>query len=266
MTSDQGRYRGKTAVVTGAASGIGRAIVQRLLSEGALVVANDVDSEALIALDDDRVVIVQGDVRDTGMADRLTAQAMSLGEGRIDALFNNAGIGSNGPTLDIDAAEWRRVMGVNVDAAVEVVTSVGQRMVEQGGGAILNTASVAGTHGLPSRAPYVVSKHAVVGLTRSLAVEWGRCGIRVNALCPGFTETGMSARLKEQAPEYWASREAVVPLRRAGIPREQAAVALFLNSDDASYVTGLVAEVDGGTHALYAGYAVERPADGTSTS
>jgi NAD(P)-dependent dehydrogenase (short-subunit alcohol dehydrogenase family) len=253
------RYEGRVAIVTGAASGIGRAIVEGLLAEGAFVVANDLNAEALESLADERLVTVAGDVSDPTTPSRLTEAALSLGQGRIHALFNNAGIGSSTPSLDLDPAEWRRVMDINVDAVFRLSVAVGRVMIDQGGGAILNTSSVAGTNGLPGRVAYVTSKHAVVGLTRALAVEWGVHGIRVNAICPGLTETGMSEWLRKEAPEYWAAREAVVPLRRAGAASEQAAVALFLCSDDASYISGLIAEVDGGTHALYAGYTVSRP-------
>jgi len=253
------RYRDKVTIVTGAASGIGRAITEGLLAEGARVIANDISADALDSLAVDGVITVRGDIADPATIERLISAAASPAGGRIDALFNNAGIGSSKPTLDIDDDEWRRVMDINVDAVFRLATSVGRVMVAQRSGAILNTSSVAGTHGLPARTPYVVSKHAIVGLTRALAVEWGVHGVRVNALCPGLTESGMSERLKREAPEYWAQRESVVPLRRAGMSSEQAATALFLNSDDASYISGMIAEVDGGTHALYAGYALPRP-------
>ncbi|MFC9835370.1 SDR family NAD(P)-dependent oxidoreductase [Rhodococcus sp. NPDC127530] len=254
------RYRDKVAIVTGAGSGIGRAIVEGLVVEGAYVVANDISFDRIESLASERVSVIAADVSEPSAAGRLTAQALKMRGGRIDALFNNAGIGSAGPAVDIGAEEWRRVMAINIDAAFQLAASVGRVMIRQGGGgAILNTASVAGTMGLPGRVPYVVSKHAVVGLTRALAVEWGVHGVRVNALCPGLTETAMSDRLRTEAPDYWAKRAAVVPLRRAGTSAEQAAAALFLNSDEASYISGLIAEADGGAHALYSGYTVSRP-------
>ncbi|MFB7560814.1 SDR family NAD(P)-dependent oxidoreductase [Streptomyces brevispora] len=258
-TRAPGRYTGRVAVVTGAASGIGRAVVDGLVAEGALVVANDVSAGPLGELASDRVVTVTADVREPHAAQQLVGAARDLADGRIDALFNNAGISRPGRAAEIDEETWSHVMGVNNDAAFHVVTAVGRVMIEQGHGAVLNTASVAGTHGLPGNVPYVVSKHAVVGLTRALAVEWGVHGIRVNALCPGLTASGMNTRLRAADSGYWEAREAVVPLRRAGTAEEQASVALFLNSPEASYVSGLIAEVDGGTHALYAGYAVNRP-------
>lgn len=262
-TAPRQRYAGKVAVVTGAASGIGLAIADGLLAEGATVVANDVNPEALAALaagaPGDRLVTMAADVAAPDTPTALVEAALDLGGGRLDALFNHAGIGSATAALDLGEDEWRRVMGINVDAAWRLAVAAGRVMVDQRGGAILNTASVAGTHGLPGRLAYVTSKHAVVGLTRALAVEWGPDGVRVNAICPGLTESGMSTRLRQTNPEYWSAREAVVPLRRAGHPHEQAETALFLCSDDASYVSGLVAEVDGGAHALYSGYTVSRP-------
>lgn len=254
------RYEGRTAIVTGAASGIGRAIAGAVVAEGGTVVATDIDADGLARLDADRLVTVAGDVADPSLPHRLLDTALAAGDGRIDALFNNAGIGSATPTVELADAEWRRVMDVNVDAVFRIARDVGAVMVRQGHGAILNTASVAGTFGLPGRVAYSTSKHAVVGMTKSLATEWGVHGIRVNALCPGLTETGFNAMLRTgTADGYWEKRKALVPMRRASQPEEQAEFALFMNSDRASYASGMILEVDGGSHALYSGYAVQRP-------
>lgn len=257
------RYADKVAIVTGAGAGIGHAITRRLLAEGAFVVANDRDATSLAALEsehiDGRLVTAHGDVSDPALPQHLVDLALSRGTGRLDALFNHAGVGSATGALDLTEAEWSKVMSINVDSVFRLAQAAGRVMVAQGSGAILNTASIAGTHGLPGRLAYVASKHAVVGITRALAVEWGEHGIRVNALCPGLTETVMSQRLREDHPDYWAARESIVPLRRAGTPEEQAATALFLNSDDAAYVSGLIAEIDGGAHTLHSGYTVGRP-------
>jgi NAD(P)-dependent dehydrogenase (short-subunit alcohol dehydrogenase family) len=262
--SRPGRYVNKVAVVTGAGAGIGRAIAEGLIAEGAFVVANDVRADALVALEHDRMVTVAGDVSLPETADRLVAAALSLDTGRIDALFNNAGIALYKPAVELSPDEWRRVINVNVEGSVLVATVVGRTMIEQGGGAILNTASTAGTAALPDNAPYVVTKHAVVGLTRALAIEWGPYGIRVNALCPGMTETEMNTGTRDKFPDYWVAREQLIPLRRAGQATEQAATALHLNSDEASYVSGLVALADGGAHALYSSATVRRPEFSTS--
>lgn len=257
--SRPGRYVGKVAIVTGAGAGIGRAIVEGLLAEGARVVANDVRPEALDALTHDRVLTVAADVSAPETAESLASAALSFGGGRIDALFNNAGIALYKRAVDVDDGEWRRIISVNVEGTVRLATTIGRMMIDQGSGAILNTASTAGAQALPDNAPYVVTKHAVVGLTRALAVEWGPFGVRVNALCPGMTETAMNAGTRQTFEDYWTRREQLIPLRRAAQPAEQAATALFLNSDEASYISGLVALADGGTHALYASATVRRP-------
>lgn len=258
-TARRTRFDGSVAVVTGAGSGIGRALVEGLLAEGAFVVANDLDVTSLAALGDDRLALVEGDVSLDSTVAAIAAAVAATEQGVAAALFNNAGIASTTPALEMTSAEWSRVMGVNVDAVFRLSVALGRGMIAAGRGAIVNTASIAGTHGLPDRSAYVVSKHALVGLTRALAVEWGPHGVRVNAFCPGLTETPINATLRAKAPDYWAARERAVPLRRAGSAAEQAAFALHLASDDASYATGLVVEIDGGGHTLHSGYTVERP-------
>lgn len=250
------RYEGRTAIITGAGSGIGKAIAEQLHDEGATVIANDLHMETLAQLSGARIHPVAADIADPGTAELLVATAVKKGSGRIDALFNNAGISVIGAAETFAEDDWNRVMDVNLNSAFRLAIAVGRIMIGQGGGAILNTASVAGIFGIPRSVAYVVSKHGVIGLTRALAVEWGQYGIRVNALCPGFTATGMNTQLREDHPKRWSGREAGSPLGRAGLPEEQAATALFLNSDEASYTTGQIAVVDGGQHSLYSGYAV----------
>lgn len=246
------RYSGSVAIVTGAADGIGRAVVEGLLAEGAFVVANDIDEQAVEKLRSERLLPVPGDISDPDTPELIVSAALEQ-TGRIDALFNNAGIGCFDPALDLDPGTWRRTMAVNLDSCFAMAAAVGSVMVTQGGGAILNTASAAGVQGLPTGVAYVASKHGVVGITRALAIEWGRHGIRVNALCPGFTETGMNRRRRETDPAGWTERERLSVAGRAGRADEQAAMALFLNSSEASYVSGQIAVVDAGEHSLYAG-------------
>jgi NAD(P)-dependent dehydrogenase (short-subunit alcohol dehydrogenase family) len=119
---------------------------------------------------------------------------------------------------------------------------------------VINVASMAGLHGIPENAAYVASKHGVVGLTKALVVEWSRYGIRVNCVCPGLTATPMVEALEDQAPLVFSERKKRIPFERLATPEEQAAVILFLSSDEAGYVNGLIANVDAGCHALYAGY------------
>jgi NAD(P)-dependent dehydrogenase (short-subunit alcohol dehydrogenase family) len=250
-------YNGRVAVVTAGNSGIGLATVQGLVASGAKVIANDLNSSQLSAIEG--VVVVEGDLSSAKVRDELIQTARAEGNGRIDALFNNAGIAAYKSLVDMTDDDWRRTMALNLDAAIDLATVVARMMAKTGGGAILHTASTAGTAALPHNVAYVVAKHALVGLTRSMAVDLGPLGIRTNALCPGLTATAMTRGVRETSPGYWSRREAIIPLRRAAQPTEQAAVALFLNSDLASYVNGLVAVVDGGAHALYASSAVQRP-------
>jgi NAD(P)-dependent dehydrogenase (short-subunit alcohol dehydrogenase family) len=250
------RYEGKTAVVTGAASGIGRAITQRLLEEGAQVCATDINAEGLKTMRHERLLNVPGDISDPRTIATVVTQAQHLGNGEIHALFNNAGISAISPAEDFEFDAWRRVMDINLDAAFRMAQGVGRIMIKQGHGAILNTASPAGIAGIPNSIAYVASKHALVGVTRALAVEWGKLGLRVNAICPGLTESGLNEQLRQEHPERWAQREQINPMRRGGQQHEQAATALFLNSDEASYTNGQIAVIDGGQDALFSGYAV----------
>lgn len=256
IIADNGRYHQRVALVSGAGSGIGLAMTERLLAEGALVCATDINTTALEGLDHGNLAIVNGDITDGNTVNRAVARARELADGGIDALFNNAGISASAPAAEVSFAQWRKVMDVNLDAAFRLAQAAGQVMIERGHGAILNTASPAGIAGITNSIAYVASKHAIIGLTRGLAVEWGPLGVRVNAICPGLTETGMNETFRTEHPQRWASREKINPLRRAGHVQEQAATALFLNSTDASYTTGQIAVVDGGQDALYSGYTV----------
>lgn len=250
------RYAGRTAIVSGAASGIGLAITERLLAEGAFVCATDINKQALADLQHKNLVTFAGDISHPNTTDQVVKLAQALNGGAIDALFNNAGISSISPAEDFEFENWRRVMDVNLDGAFRLAQAAGRIMIRQGKGAILNTASPAGIAGIPHSIAYVASKHAIVGVTKALAVEWGKYGVRVNAICPGLTETGMNAAFRENHPDRWAKREEINPMRRGGTQDEQAATALFLNSDEASYTNGQIAVIDGGQDSLFSGYAV----------
>ena len=254
-----GSYEDKVAIVTGAGSGIGRGIVERLHEQGAYIVANDLREDRLNDFPStDRIVKVCGDTSDSETSQRIVTAARKLKSGVIDALFNNAGMITFKPALEYTQSDWDRNIGVNLTAYFLVAQAVGRVMVGQRSGAILNTASTAAGHGVPNNVAYVSAKHGVIGLTRALAIEWACYGVRVNALSPGFTESAMIDEFKAQSPELYGQRVQRIPLGRAGRVDEQAAMALFLNSDEASYTTGMIAVVDGGGHALYSGFQAPR--------
>jgi NAD(P)-dependent dehydrogenase (short-subunit alcohol dehydrogenase family) len=249
------RFEGKICIVTGAGGGIGREIVLGLLAEGATVVANDIKEAGLKEYGETADVHpVVGDTAVPETADSLVAKALEVG-GRVDILVNNAGIGAPGPAEELPNERWQRCLDVNLTGYFFLAKAAGKVMIGQRSGAVLNVASMAGLVGVPENIAYVATKHGVVGITRSLAVDWARYGIRVNALCPGLTETDLIRQREAQAPEMFRLRRERIPNGRIAQPVEQARVALFLLSDDAGYVSGLAANVDAGGYALYSGFA-----------
>jgi NAD(P)-dependent dehydrogenase (short-subunit alcohol dehydrogenase family) len=178
--------------------------------------------------------------------------------GALDVLVNNAGVFLPKPAEDYADQEWRQAMAVNLDGYFYLCRAAGRQMIDAGAGSIVDVASPAGMNGIPENVAYVASKHGVVGLTRALAVEWARYGIRVNAVSPGFTETEMVKEFEQQNPGMLDGRKSRVLADRPVQVSEQAAMITFLASDDASYVSGLIANVDHGSLALYSGYAVPR--------
>jgi 3alpha(or 20beta)-hydroxysteroid dehydrogenase len=260
-----GILAGKRALITGAAGGIGRAAAHVFAREGALVALVDVDersarrlAQALAAdfsRSGDEFPALRGEVTDAADVDRyMTAAADAMGG--LDVLFNNAGVeGLVAPIQDYDDAAFDRVMRINVRGVWLNLKRAVSFMVEQGGrGSIVNTSSGAGLRGLPLLSAYVASKHAVLGITRSAAVELAETGIRVNAVCPGPIETRMMASLEEQkgrvsgadAAEARSGYAAPIPMRRYGTAAEVAETVAFLASDAASYITGAAVAVDGG--------------------
>lgn len=251
------RFEGKVALVTGAANGIGRASAARLGGEGARLVLVDRDGDALSATAKDlgAEVHLQADVTDEAAVDGYVREAETRCGG-IDLFVNNAGIeGRVAPITELDIADFDRVQAVNARGVFLGLRAVLRSMGRASrGGAIVNTASQAGIKGGPSFSPYIASKHAVVGLTRTAALEAARQGIRVNAVAPGFIDTRMMGDLdlahsQGDVAETRRRREGVVPLGRYGSPEEVASVIAFLLSDDASYVTGNIVLIDGGLNA-----------------
>ncbi len=234
------RFSGKVALVTGGASGIGAAIAARLAGEGAKVLIADRNAPAATS---GAIRYVETDA--TKADDVSAAVAVALdGWGRLDILVNNAGIGAYGETPDMDEALWDQVFAVNI-RAIYLFCRAAIPALRETGGTIVNIASISGLFGDYGMAAYNASKGAVVNYTRSLALECVRHGIRVNALCPGLVETALSAPGLEQPGDraHWQER---IPMGRPARPDEMAAVAAFLASDDASYMTGSIVTADGG--------------------
>lgn len=254
------RFQQKVVVVTGGASGIGLETAIQFASEGAIVALNDIDPTATetaaseIRSRGGQVLALPADVA-SAFAVEEAVDAVIRQFGQIDVLVNNAGImlpgAADAITLD---NQWRRCMTINVDGCFNWARAVATKsMIERRTGAIVNVASGAGMFGIPDNVGYVVSKHAVVGLTRSLAIDWARHNIRTNCVCPGLTETEMVRRSWSDNPAGLESRRRRTPMGRSASPQEQAAAILFLASEEASYVTGLIMNVDGGTHAMLSG-------------
>jgi len=240
------------ALVSGAGSGIGRATAKRFAADGAQVVAVDIDVEggqetvSDIEAAGGEATFVEADVTDEGDIEEMVAVAVDS-YGGLDYAFNNAGIeGTEAPASEQPTSNWEQVIDTNLKGVFFSMREEIPVLMENGGGAIVNTASIAGLRGFRNLSPYVASKHGVVGLTRTAALEFGGDGVRVNAVCPGVIETPMVARSREENPEAIEATVAATPANRLGQPEEIAAAATWLCSDDASFVTGESLVVDGG--------------------
>ena len=238
---------GKTAVVTGAARGIGRAIAERFLQEGATVAVVDLEgpqtAAAAFATNSGRTLAIAADVSDSSAAVNAVEEVKEK-LGAIDILVNNAGIIVLKPLLELSDGEWQRVLDVNLSAAFYWSREVGKHMCAQKSGSIINVSSVSAIIGSVERGPYSASKAGLIGLTRVLAAELGDYGVRVNALLPGPVETKLSD--DAYTPEIKAAFVGRTALGRRGRPQEIASAAAFLASEESSYMTGQSLVVDGG--------------------
>ena len=244
-------FEGKVVLITGAGRGIGREIAAAFAARGAKVAANDITP---VNLDQtvEQISSTGGIIKDyvTDISKKMPVQAMVsriLDEWeRVDILVNNAGVEPHVPLLDLDAWDWQRTIDVNLSGAFFTTQTVGRVMREQGGGVIVNIASIAGRdHGLKDRSAYVASKMGLIGLTREAARELAAHNIRVNAVCPGVIETEMTAELRQNQVMVAKWLEDI-PQNRLGQPGDVAGLVLFLCSDAASYITGQAINVDGG--------------------
>ena len=237
---------GKTALITGAARGIGKAIALKYASEGANIAFTDLevnlDTEKEIAALGVKAKSYSSNAADFAQTEEVV-KAVKEEFGSIDILVNNAGITKDGLMLRMTEQQWDAVIAVNLKSAFNFIHACVPVMMRQRGGSIINMASVVGVHGNAGQANYAASKAGLIALAKSIAQEMGPKGIRANAIAPGFIETSMTAALPDEVREQWKQK---IPLRRGGQVEDIANVATFLASDLSSYVSGQVIQVDGG--------------------
>jgi NAD(P)-dependent dehydrogenase (short-subunit alcohol dehydrogenase family) len=246
----KGRARARVAVVTGAARGIGRVVALTLAERGYRVAANDLaEPEATLREMRDAgatALALPGDVSDEE-AVRGMVRTVVDGFGRVDVLVNNAGISAIVPAEETTLADWDRTLAVNLTGPFLTCREFGKAMLGQGSGSIVNVASVAGLLGIADRAAYNASKHGLIGLTRTLAAEWGGRGVRVNAVCPGWVKTEMDQEDRDSAGYTDADIEGRTPMARFARPEDIArAVAFLADPEQSGYVNGHALSVDGG--------------------
>ena len=260
-----GRFHGKTIIITGAGSGLGRAVAVRLAEEGADLSLVDLftssleetQNELLKVNPDAKVLVLEADVSKEADVERYVEQTLQQ-SGRIDGLYNNAGIeGQVNPIADYDTDEFMRVIGVNLMGVFFGMKHTLPTMVKQGAGSIVNASSVGGIRAVPNQVAYGASKHAVAGMTKGAAIEYGRYGISVNAIAPGAILTSMTkgALIQRAGEDNWeeAGRQFISanPKGRFGEPEEVASLVTYLLSQEADVLNGVVIPIDGGQVQAY---------------
>ncbi|MFC3039488.1 SDR family NAD(P)-dependent oxidoreductase [Virgibacillus xinjiangensis] len=240
-----GKLQDKVAVITGGVSGIGAATARLFAAEGAKLVLIDMNEEKGAAIEKElksqgtEALFVKADVTSEQEVQNIFSTTLST-FGKVDVLFNNAGIGAVKPTEELTYAEWRKTVEVDLDGVFLVAQAAIKEFLKAGSGVIVNTASMYGWVGSPGSAAYNAAKAGVINLTRSLGLEYAERNIRVNALCPGFIETPI---LGETDREFLTN---ATPMKRLGQPEEMAKAVLFMASDDSSFMTGNSMVIDGG--------------------
>jgi NAD(P)-dependent dehydrogenase (short-subunit alcohol dehydrogenase family) len=247
------RFESSVALVTGGGSGIGRATCERLAAEGARVWVADLDQAAAerVAGSLPSATARRVDVSDAGQVDQLVQEVIEA-DGCLDVLVNNAGITLGAPAWETSPEQWARVLAVNLTGVFYGCRSALRHMIGRRDGAIVSTASDAGLVGWRGQSAYCASKSGIVGLTRAVAMDAAPYGVRVNCVCPAFTDTPLVDAWVQAQPDPAAAREEVAsgqPVGRMGKPEEIAAAIAFLASDEASFITGIALPVDGGVTA-----------------
>jgi len=246
-----GRLEGRVAIITGSSRGIGLAIAKGYAREGARVVLTSRNAASLAGPSAElkavgaQVLALQSDVSNPQDVEAMVRETLAA-FGRIDVLVNNAGIQLRMAAEDLDLPSWQRVIDTNLTGVFLCSQAVGKVMLAQRSGSIITIASMSSYLGMPARVPYSTAKTAVVGLTRTLAAEWGPRGVRVNAIAPGYIWTDMTEKAVQGG---WLEKEVIVgrtPLRRFGQVEDMVGPAIFLASDEAAFLTGQVIPVDGG--------------------